>query len=134
MDSGSEGVMISSEFVRANRIPKFELEKPIVLQLACIGSQSVVQYGTTTPVKLGNEKHDEYFDIANVDFCDTILGTPFLHHHGIQLDFKANCARFGDLKFPNRFGGITPTEADEAQARLHIEKSKPKVSPKPTTH
>ncbi|KIJ43454.1 hypothetical protein M422DRAFT_253337, partial [Sphaerobolus stellatus SS14] len=37
LDSGCEGIMISSDFVRANKLPKFELEKPVILQLACVG-------------------------------------------------------------------------------------------------
>ena len=37
-DSGSEGVLLSPEFMRAMGIKTFALEKPIALQLACIGS------------------------------------------------------------------------------------------------
>src|SRR3978361_796319 len=105
--------MISSEFVRANKLPKFELEKPIILQLACMGSKSTVQYGLTAKILLGNEKYDEYFTIANVNYYDVILGTPFLHRFEILLNFKNNCVKMGKLSFPNRFSSITPTEADE---------------------
>ncbi|KIJ42177.1 hypothetical protein M422DRAFT_119048, partial [Sphaerobolus stellatus SS14] len=102
LDSGCEGIMISSDFVRANKLPKFELEKPVILQLACVGSKSTVQYGLTTKILLGNEKYDEYFDIANVDYYDIILGTPFLHQFEILLDFKHNRVLMGKLSFPNR--------------------------------
>ncbi|KIJ45964.1 hypothetical protein M422DRAFT_123873, partial [Sphaerobolus stellatus SS14] len=78
LDSGCEGIMISSDFVHANKLPKFELEKPVILQLACVGSKSTVQYGLTAKILLGKEKYEEYFDIANVDYYDVILGTPFL--------------------------------------------------------
>ena len=37
LDSGSEGVLLSPEFTRAMGIKMFALEKPIALQLACIG-------------------------------------------------------------------------------------------------
>ena len=120
LDSGCEGIMISSEFVRANKLPKFELEKPVTLQLACVGSKSMVQHGLTAKILLSNEKYDEYFDIANVDYYDVILGTPFLRRFGILLDFKGNCARMGKLTFPNRFGSITPTEADAEDDRLYL--------------
>ena len=40
LDSGSEGVLLSLEFMRAMGIKMFSLEKPIALQLACIGSRS----------------------------------------------------------------------------------------------
>jgi hypothetical protein len=39
-------------------------------------------------IKFGTCTINEYFNIANVDFYDAILGTPFLWHHGIVLDFK----------------------------------------------
>ncbi|KIJ34791.1 hypothetical protein M422DRAFT_262970 [Sphaerobolus stellatus SS14] len=87
LDSGCEGIMISSDFVRANKLPKFELEKPVILQLACVGSKSTVQYGLTTKILLGNEKYDEYFNITNVDYYDIILVTLFLRRFEILLDF-----------------------------------------------
>ncbi|KIJ40453.1 hypothetical protein M422DRAFT_121729, partial [Sphaerobolus stellatus SS14] len=48
------------------------------------------------------EKYDEYFDIANVNYYDIILGTPLLHGFEIPLDFKNNCVQMGKLSFPNR--------------------------------
>jgi hypothetical protein len=38
LDSGSEGVLLSPEFMRATGMKTFALEQPIALQLACIGS------------------------------------------------------------------------------------------------
>ncbi|KIJ40480.1 hypothetical protein M422DRAFT_173694, partial [Sphaerobolus stellatus SS14] len=102
LDSGCEGIMISSEFMRANKLPKFELEKPVILQLACVGSKSTVQYELTARTLLGNEKYDEYFDIANVNYYDIILGTLFLCQFEILLDFKNNCVKLGKLSFPTR--------------------------------
>jgi hypothetical protein len=131
LDSGCEGIMISSDSVRANKLPKFELEKPIILQLACVGSKSTVQYGLTAKILLGKEKYEEYFDIANVDYYDVILGTPFLRRFEILLDFKNNCVHMGKLKFSNRFGSLTPTEADENEDRLQQEK--PKAIPASTS-
>ncbi|KIJ56008.1 hypothetical protein M422DRAFT_239192 [Sphaerobolus stellatus SS14] len=131
LDSGCEGIMISSDFVRANKLPKFELEKLVILQLACVGSKSTVQYGLTTKILLGNEKYDEYFDIANVDYYNVILGTPFLCQFEILLDFKHNHVLMGKLSFPNWFGSLMPTEADENENRL--QKEKPKALPTPTS-
>ncbi|KIJ27203.1 hypothetical protein M422DRAFT_120875, partial [Sphaerobolus stellatus SS14] len=121
LDSGCEGIIISSDFVRANKLPKFELEKPVILQLACVGSKSTVQYGLTIKILLGEDKHDEYFDIANADYYDVILGAPFLRWVEILLDFKNNCVQMGKLSFPNRFGSIMPTEADENEAYIPLE-------------
>ncbi|KIJ36145.1 hypothetical protein M422DRAFT_179812, partial [Sphaerobolus stellatus SS14] len=121
LDSGCEGIMISSDFMRANKLPKFELENPVILQLACMGSMSTVQYGLTTKILLGKEKYDEYFNIANVNYYDIILGTPCLHWFEILLDFKNNCVQMGKLRFTNRFGSITPTKADENEAYIPLE-------------
>ncbi|KIJ55447.1 hypothetical protein M422DRAFT_240069 [Sphaerobolus stellatus SS14] len=130
LDSGCEGIMISSDFVRANKLPKFELEKPVILQLACVGSKSTVQYGLTTKILFDKEKYDEYFDITNADYYNVILGTPFLHRFEILLDFKNNCVQMGKLSFPNQFGSLMPTEADENEDRL--QKEKPKALPATT--
>jgi hypothetical protein len=80
--------MISSEFTHAMGMKMFELECPIGLQLACIGSKSTISYGTKASITFGTRTVNEYFDVANVDFYDTILGTPFLRWHGILLDFR----------------------------------------------
>ena len=53
LDSGSEGVLLSLEFMRATGIKTFALEKPIALQLACIGSWSMINYGTHATIKIG---------------------------------------------------------------------------------
>ena len=70
-------------------IKTFTLEKPIALQLACIGSQSMINYGTHATIKLGHKVVEEYFDIVSVEHYDVILGTPFLRKMGIVLDFRS---------------------------------------------
>ena len=44
LDSGSEGVLLSPKFMGATGTKTFALEQPIALQLACIGSQSIINY------------------------------------------------------------------------------------------
>ena len=67
----------------------FALEQPIALQLACIGSQSMINYGTYAIIKIGHKVVEEYFKVANVEHYDAILGTPFLRKMGIILDFRS---------------------------------------------
>ena len=81
--------MLSPEFTRAMGIKTFALEKPIALQLACISSQSMMNYGTHMTIKIGRKVVKEYFDIANLEHYDVILGTPFLRKMGIVLDFRS---------------------------------------------
>ncbi|KIJ47527.1 hypothetical protein M422DRAFT_140071, partial [Sphaerobolus stellatus SS14] len=90
LDSECEGIMMSSDFMRANKLPKFELEKPVILQLACVGSKSTVQYGLTTKILLSNEKYDKYFNIANVNYYNVILGTPFLLSPSIAATYGSS--------------------------------------------
>ena len=101
LDSGSEGVLLSLEFMQATGIKTFALEKPIALRLACIGSQSMINYGTHVTIKIGCKVVEEYFDIVNVEDYDTILGTPFLRKMGIVLDFRSpGMARVGNEVIP----------------------------------
>ena len=47
----------------------------------------MINYGTRATIKIGCKVVEEYFDIANVEHYDVILGTPFLRKMGIVLDF-----------------------------------------------
>ena len=76
LDSGCEGVIISPDFACATGVKMFELERPIGLQLACVGSKSTINYGAHATIVFGNQIIDKYFDVANIDYYDVILGTP----------------------------------------------------------
>ena len=39
-------------------------------------------------IKIGRKVVEEYFNIANIEHYDAILGTPFLRKMGIVLDFR----------------------------------------------
>ena len=82
-------------------IKTFALEKPIALQLACIGSRLMINYGTHVTIKIGCKVVEEYFDIADVEHYDMILGTPFLRKMGIVLDFRSpGMAQIGNKVIP----------------------------------
>jgi hypothetical protein len=87
----------------------FALEQPIALQLACIGSRSTINYGTNTTIRFGCKLYDEYFDLANVEYYDAILGTPFLRKLGITLDFTSP----GAVRIGNEIVPIGQNSADE---------------------
>ena len=67
----------------------FGLEQLIALQSACIGSWSMINYGTHVTIKIGHKVVKEYFNIANVEHYNTILGTPCLRKMRIILDFRS---------------------------------------------
>jgi hypothetical protein len=125
LDSGSEGVLLSPEFTRATGMKTFALEQPIALQLACIGSRSRINYGTNTTIRFGRKIYDEYFDVANVEYCNAILGTLFLRKLGITLDFTSPGAV--------RIGNIGKNSADEKSStegqRPKASESKPESRP-----
>ena len=95
--------MLSLEFTRATGIKMFSLEKPIALQLACIGSRLMINYGTHATIKIGCKVVKEYFNIVKVEHYDAILGTPFLRKMGIVLDFRSpGMAWIGNEVIPTR--------------------------------
>lgn len=88
LDSGSNVDIISADFASATELKTFELKDPLNLQMACVGSKAKLQYGAFLDLKgpLINERR--YFDVANVEGFDMILGTPFLYANGITLHFN----------------------------------------------
>ena len=68
IDSGCEGIIISPNFIRAAKIEPFLLDKPIGIQLAVMGSKSVLNYDANATIKYNEKESKEYFDIVNIDY------------------------------------------------------------------
>ena len=49
----------------------------------------MINYRTHATIKIGCKVVEEYFNIANVEHYDAILGTPFLRKIRIVLDFRS---------------------------------------------
>ncbi|KAF9255110.1 hypothetical protein L218DRAFT_810614, partial [Marasmius fiardii PR-910] len=103
-DSGSTADAISPDFTRATKMRIYRLENPVTFQLGTKGSRSRVTYGCTTSygISLLKEtvKHRDYFDIANVNRYDAVVGTVFMRRHGIILDFKENVIKMNNSVVP----------------------------------
>ena len=98
-DAGSTTEMLSNDFAQVARCDIIRLENPAILQLGCAGSRSRINFGTRAPVASGPFGAEVYFDIANLDRYDAVLGTPFLRRFSVLLDFKDNCVRIDGHSF-----------------------------------
>ena len=106
--TGCEGVMISPNFIHATGIVPIKLEQPIGLQLTCMGSKSTINYGARSTITFGTAHVEEHFDIANIDYYDVILGTPFLRKLNITLDFTSpGVIRMGTTVVPRNIPPMT---------------------------
>ena len=108
-------------------IVPIKLEQPIGLQLACMGSKSTINYGAKSTITFGNAHVEEYFDIANIDYYNVILGTPFLRRLNITLDFTSpGVIHMGTTVVPRNI----PPEAGEGVTKVVDRRSLLRKPPK----
>jgi hypothetical protein len=107
-DSGSGTNMITPDFARATGLRPIQLDKPVGLQMALIGSCRCINYRITIPIEVGPVTWPMYFDIANIERYDVILGTPFMKQHRVALDFTNNEVVIGSHKLPDLFWADAP--------------------------
>ncbi|KAJ3776556.1 hypothetical protein FB446DRAFT_700669 [Lentinula raphanica] len=130
-DSGSTADAISPDYAKVARMKVFQLDNPVTLQLGTKGSRSRISFGCVTPYtvkggKVGDVTGEDYFDVANIDRYDAVVGTVFMRKHGIALDFQHNSIRMHGKPIP------TLTEGDETKelARRYAKNVAPKFIPK----
>ncbi|KAF9263942.1 hypothetical protein L218DRAFT_809350, partial [Marasmius fiardii PR-910] len=104
-DSGSTSDAISLDFAKQSKIRVFQLENPVTLQLGTKGSHSKINHGCITSYKLSTSERTieskTYFDIANVDRYDAVIGTVFMRRHGISLHFEDDSIRVKGKPIPS---------------------------------
>ncbi|KAK1218159.1 hypothetical protein PQX77_019162 [Marasmius sp. AFHP31] len=70
-DSGSTADAISPDFARVVKLPIFQLENPVTLQLGTKGSRSRISHGCIAKYAFKSPQENvsskDYFDIANID-------------------------------------------------------------------
>ena len=111
---------MSPDFARVAKVRYGYLKDVIPLQLGTVGSSASIQFGTYSRVLFGGIDSREYFDVANIDRYDVILGTPWMHKHGISLDFANRVIRIGDQAHPS----LTEGEESVEMARRHAIRKK----------
>ena len=95
LDTGSTSNFVSPAFVTVHRICAFPLEQQLTLQLGCIGSCSCITHGANAQMRIGAFDAQLYFNIANIDCYDCILGIPFLRQNATIVDFGRQVLRIG---------------------------------------
>ena len=119
-DSGCTTDCMSPDFARVAKVPYGYLKDVIPLQLGTVGSSASIQFGTYTRASFGSIDSKEYFDVANIDRYDLILGTPWMHKHGVLLDFANRVIRVGEKTYPS----LTEGEESVEMARRHAVRRK----------
>ncbi|KAK7021761.1 hypothetical protein VNI00_017272 [Paramarasmius palmivorus] len=120
-DSGSTADAVSPDFARTAKLKLYRLESPVTLQLGTKGSRSRITYGCTAKYKIPGSKTPiesrDYFDIANIDRYDAVVGTVFMRRHGIVLDFGTDTIRVKGQTIPTLSEGEELTELARRAAK-----------------
>ena len=100
LDTGSTSNFVSPAFATVHRIRTFPLEQQLTLQLGCIGSRSCITHGAHAQMRIGAFDAQLYFDVANIDRYDCILGIPFLRQNATIVDFSRQVLHIGKGDVP----------------------------------
>lgn len=93
VDTGSSINAVSPAFACVANLEAFPLERPVGLQLGCVGSRSKINYGINEVVEVGGQKLNTYLDVVNLDHYDVVLGIPFLRGNAVSIDFGTSSLR-----------------------------------------
>ena len=107
-------------FIREVKIEPFPLDKPIGIQLAVMGSKSVINCGANATIKYNEKESKEYFNIVNIDYYDAILETPFLRKHEVVIDFMNNCLRIKDKSICNQANKYNMGEGNPQKNKKNV--------------
>ncbi|KAK0214476.1 hypothetical protein IW262DRAFT_1278952 [Armillaria fumosa] len=102
-DSGSmcERVdSVSPHFAAVSQALIFNLIEPVTLQLGTVESQSKINFRTMVKMELAGLTLMEYIDVVNINWYNLLVGTPFMHQHGVVLDFECNCICINGVDIP----------------------------------
>ena len=100
LDTGSTSNFVSSAFTTVHRIRAFPLEQQLTLQLGCIGSHLHITHGANAQMRIGAFNAQLYFDVANIDCYNCILGIPFLRQNAAIVDFGRQVLHIGRGNVP----------------------------------
>ncbi|KAF8835366.1 hypothetical protein BDN67DRAFT_913139 [Paxillus ammoniavirescens] len=100
LDTGSTTDSVSPQVAQVAKLPYFQLNNPVTLQLGCVGSRSQINYRVELQLKVGPVEQCYYLDVANIDWYDCILGTPFLQAFGVCINFDNDTVKIRGQQIP----------------------------------
>ncbi|KAK0494262.1 hypothetical protein EDD18DRAFT_1077400 [Armillaria luteobubalina] len=115
-DSGSTSMAMSPHFADVSRVLVFNLIEPVTLQLGTVGSCSKINFGTMAEIGVARLTTTEYVDMVNIDRYNLLVGTPFMHHHGVVLDFENKYVRINGTSVPAE---VIPSMGNTHDVRHH---------------
>jgi hypothetical protein len=86
LDMGCTPDLLSPDFARVAGVTLQSLGETVALDLGCIGSRSSINYRCEMEIRISKKMIPRYFDIANIDRYDAIIGTVFMHEHRLMPD------------------------------------------------
>ena len=95
LNTGSTSNFVSLAFATVHRIHAFPLEQQLTLQLGCVDSHSCITHRANAQIQIGAFNAQLYFDVANINHYDCILGIPFLQQNATIVDFGRQVLRIG---------------------------------------
>ncbi|KAL0565071.1 hypothetical protein V5O48_016962 [Marasmius crinis-equi] len=120
-DSGSTADAVSPDFARIAKLKVYQLENPVTFQLGTKGSRSRISYGCDTPYSFassqGSVSDSGYFDVANIDRYDAVVGTVFMRKHGLELNFSDDSIRMDGKSIPTLDEGEETAEIARRHAK-----------------
>ncbi|KAH7876179.1 uncharacterized protein C8R40DRAFT_1043450, partial [Lentinula edodes] len=99
VDSESTADALSPNFVQITHRQPFGLENSLTPQLRCTAPHRLYNGNN------GDIQDKDYFNVANIDCYDAVLGTMFMRKHGMALDFKNNTIRLHGKPIPTLTDG-----------------------------
>ncbi|PBK82268.1 hypothetical protein ARMGADRAFT_868434, partial [Armillaria gallica] len=114
-DSGSTSMVMSPAFMDISKALVSRLCNPVVLQLGTMGSRARINFGMTSTITSQGYSGPEYFDVININKYDIIMGTPFMHHNNVVLDFERKCVIVNGRQIPGKM--LDGEEADKIVRR-----------------
>ena len=111
------GNFLSPAFTTVTRVATFPLEQQLTLQLGCVGSRSKITHEAHAQLSIGAFSARVYFDVANINRYDCILGIPFLWQNTAVVDFGTQKLHIGWGEIPM----LQDTEATPVRpSRMHV--------------